>query len=466
MLYPLQRAVQMPGEALAWVGDLLRVEARRSSEDNATLKRRARSRRRPRRRATRRSRDENAQARARCSTLQDALRGRRDGRRGALHRPRSVRAEALRRPAAARPGIEPGERGDRRDGVVGPGHARVSRHGRGDARHRQGPRGAGARSSAAACAACSTARAPGARRSCASWRRPPTSSVGDLLVTSGLDGTYPAGPRRRAGRRRSSATPARSSRGSTCMPLAGVDRSEHLLVLGAAGGAAGAAGGAGRGRDASEERPREGAARRMSGRRCRDGARRACASPSTPARPEEILRPAKPWFIVLTLALALLANLLPLTGVALALKPDFLALVLLYWCIQEPRYVGVGVAWTLGLADGRRRRDAVRPARARLCGARLRRRVFPPPRAALPAVAAGGAGRGAARRVRGARAARALRRRRAAAALDLRGAAARRRAAVAAAVGAAAVAAAPVALAARRYDACRSPPRSRQRRRG
>ena len=31
------------------------------------------------------------------------------------------------------------------------------------------------------------------------------------------------------------------------------------------------------------------------------------------------------------------------------MKPDFLALVLLYWCIQEPRLIGVGVAWCLGL---------------------------------------------------------------------------------------------------------------------
>ncbi len=69
----------------------------------------------------------------------------------------------------------------------------------------------------------------------------------------------------------------------------------------------------------------------------------------TPARPEEILKPAKPWFVVLTLALALLANTLPASGVALALRPDFVALVLLYWCIQAPRFVGVGVAWTLGL---------------------------------------------------------------------------------------------------------------------
>ena len=67
------------------------------------------------------------------------------------------------------------------------------------------------------------------------------------------------------------------------------------------------------------------------------------------ASPEEILKPAKPWFVVLTLALAMLANTLPASGVALALKPDFVALTLLYWCIQAPRYVGVGVSWTMGL---------------------------------------------------------------------------------------------------------------------
>ena len=71
--------------------------------------------------------------------------------------------------------------------------------------------------------------------------------------------------------------------------------------------------------------------------------------PLSPATHDEILLPARPWFIVLTLILALFANLLPLSGVALALRPDFLALVLLYWCIQEPRFVGVGVAWCVGL---------------------------------------------------------------------------------------------------------------------
>src|SRR5207245_9175367 len=36
-------------------------------------------------------------------------------------------------------------------------------------------------------------------------------------------------------------------------------------------------------------------------------------------------------------------------GAALMLKPDFLALVLLYWCIQEPRLISVGIAWCVGL---------------------------------------------------------------------------------------------------------------------
>jgi rod shape-determining protein MreD len=68
-----------------------------------------------------------------------------------------------------------------------------------------------------------------------------------------------------------------------------------------------------------------------------------------PASPDEILRPAKPWFILLSLLLGLLANLVPVGGVVLTLRPDFLALVVLYWCIQQPRYVGVGTAWVVGL---------------------------------------------------------------------------------------------------------------------
>ena len=52
---------------------------------------------------------------------------------------------------------------------------------------------------------------------------------------------------------------------------------------------------------------------------------------------------------MLTLLIGLLGNTAPMAGLALTLKPDFLALVILYWCIQEPRLIGVGIAWGLGL---------------------------------------------------------------------------------------------------------------------
>ncbi len=72
--------------------------------------------------------------------------------------------------------------------------------------------------------------------------------------------------------------------------------------------------------------------------------------------PHEILLPVRPAFIGFTLIVALVLNLLPWTGLALALKPDFVALVVLYWCIQQPRKVGFAIAWLLGLtmdvADG------------------------------------------------------------------------------------------------------------------
>lgn len=65
------------------------------------------------------------------------------------------------------------------------------------------------------------------------------------------------------------------------------------------------------------------------------------------AQPQRILLPAKVSFIVLTVALALLFNLLPWRNSAGV--PDLTAAVLAFWCIHQPRRVGIGVAWTLGL---------------------------------------------------------------------------------------------------------------------
>ena len=65
---------------------------------------------------------------------------------------------------------------------------------------------------------------------------------------------------------------------------------------------------------------------------------------------EEILLPVKPVYIALTLLIALLLNLMPLTGWLLVLRPDFVALTLLYWGIHQPRKIGFLPAWLLGLA--------------------------------------------------------------------------------------------------------------------
>jgi rod shape-determining protein MreD len=67
------------------------------------------------------------------------------------------------------------------------------------------------------------------------------------------------------------------------------------------------------------------------------------------APPEEILRPVKMWWVALTLVVAFIFNLLPWSGITAMVKPDLFALTLLFWCIREPRLVGVGVAWICGL---------------------------------------------------------------------------------------------------------------------
>jgi len=65
---------------------------------------------------------------------------------------------------------------------------------------------------------------------------------------------------------------------------------------------------------------------------------------------EEILLPVRPLYVAMTLVAALLLNLMPLSGWALMLRPDFVALTLLYWGIHQPRKIGFFPAWLLGLA--------------------------------------------------------------------------------------------------------------------
>jgi rod shape-determining protein MreD len=63
--------------------------------------------------------------------------------------------------------------------------------------------------------------------------------------------------------------------------------------------------------------------------------------------PQHILLPVRSGFMVVTLALALMFNLIP-WGDAIGV-PDLLGLVLVFWCIHQPRRMGIGAAWALGL---------------------------------------------------------------------------------------------------------------------
>jgi rod shape-determining protein MreD len=62
---------------------------------------------------------------------------------------------------------------------------------------------------------------------------------------------------------------------------------------------------------------------------------------------QQILMPVRVGTILGSFALALFLNFLPWRNVALV--PDFVALVLAFWCIRQPRLVGLGAGWLLGL---------------------------------------------------------------------------------------------------------------------
>jgi rod shape-determining protein MreD len=65
-------------------------------------------------------------------------------------------------------------------------------------------------------------------------------------------------------------------------------------------------------------------------------------------RGEQLLLPASPWFIALSILCALLLNLLP-TGSWVGM-PDMLLLVLAFWGVHQPRRVGLVWAFVLGLS--------------------------------------------------------------------------------------------------------------------
>ena len=62
---------------------------------------------------------------------------------------------------------------------------------------------------------------------------------------------------------------------------------------------------------------------------------------------QRLLLPVSPWFIWGSLLVALMLDLLPLGRVPW--MPDFLAVVLVFWSIHQPRRVGLAVAFVFGL---------------------------------------------------------------------------------------------------------------------
>lgn len=70
----------------------------------------------------------------------------------------------------------------------------------------------------------------------------------------------------------------------------------------------------------------------------------------------ELLKPVSPGFIIFTFVVGVMSALIPWPPTVRSIMPDAVPLLLLYWSMSQPRYVGVGTAFFLGLvldiADG------------------------------------------------------------------------------------------------------------------
>ncbi|GGI55333.1 MAG TPA: rod shape-determining protein MreD [Oxalicibacterium sp.] len=66
-----------------------------------------------------------------------------------------------------------------------------------------------------------------------------------------------------------------------------------------------------------------------------------------PRNSDDILLPVSPLFIAASLCGAFLLNLLP-WGQWIGI-PDFVALILVFWSMHQPRKVGIGIAFFMGL---------------------------------------------------------------------------------------------------------------------
>jgi len=55
------------------------------------------------------------------------------------------------------------------------------------------------------------------------------------------------------------------------------------------------------------------------------------------------------WVIIATFVIAMMLTLLPLPYALEVVRPEWLTLVLIYWCLAIPERIGVTVGWSVGI---------------------------------------------------------------------------------------------------------------------
>ncbi len=55
------------------------------------------------------------------------------------------------------------------------------------------------------------------------------------------------------------------------------------------------------------------------------------------------------WVIAITFAVSLMFAVMPLPSWAVPWRPDWVTMVLIYWCIALPKRVGIATGWLVGL---------------------------------------------------------------------------------------------------------------------
>ncbi|MEN8177088.1 MAG: rod shape-determining protein MreD [Pseudomonadota bacterium] len=62
-----------------------------------------------------------------------------------------------------------------------------------------------------------------------------------------------------------------------------------------------------------------------------------------------VATPGRTYIIYLTLILGFILSIMPLPDWALDYRPQWVVLILIYWCMALPERIGVGVGWISGL---------------------------------------------------------------------------------------------------------------------